>query len=76
MNCKLDAAYNKEEVEIALKQMAPLKAPKPDGFGAGFYQKHWKIVREDVSAAMIKILEEEGMNSILNHTFIALIPKV
>lgn len=40
MNCKLDAAYTKKEMEITLKQMAPLKAPEPDGFGAGFYHKH------------------------------------
>ena len=37
MNVKLEADFTIEEVEIALKQMAPLKAPGPDGMPPLFY---------------------------------------
>lgn len=76
MHCKLNVEYTKEEEEVALKQMTPLKALGPNGFGASFYLKHKKIILKDVSATVIKILEGKGMNSILNQSFIALSPKV
>ena len=31
MNVELLKPYSKEEVDVAIKQMAPLKAPGPDG---------------------------------------------
>ena len=37
MNVKLEADFTIEEVEVALKQMAPLKAPGPDGMPPLFY---------------------------------------
>ncbi|XP_042980184.1 uncharacterized protein LOC122310355 [Carya illinoinensis] len=45
--------YVEEEVMIALKQMAPLKSPGPNGYGACFYQAYWGTVREEVC----KVLE-------------------
>lgn len=55
--------------------MGPLKSPRPNALGASFYQRHWPIVGEDVCNVVLKILDGEGMNSKLNSTFIALIPK-
>ena len=37
MNDSLVEAFTKEEVEIALKQMTPLKAPGPDGMSPIFF---------------------------------------
>ena len=37
MNSKLTAPYKAEEVELAIKEMAPLKAPGPDGMPFLFY---------------------------------------
>ena len=37
MASKLLKTYTMEEVVAAMNQMAPLKAPGPDGYMAGFY---------------------------------------
>jgi hypothetical protein len=37
MNNELLKKLSCEEVTFALKQMGPLKAPRPDGFPAGFF---------------------------------------
>lgn len=58
-----------------MKRMDPLKSPRPDGFGACFYQKHWLTVGDDVCAAVLKILKGDGMISSFNSTIIALVPK-
>jgi hypothetical protein len=36
----LEQAFLPEDVEKALFQMGPSKAPGPDGFTAGFFQRH------------------------------------
>jgi len=42
MNQNLIAPVSIEEVQLALNQMAPLKAPGPDGFPAFFFQQNWE----------------------------------
>ncbi|XP_059439185.1 uncharacterized protein LOC132171798 [Corylus avellana] len=44
MNERLLRPFMEEDVETAIHQMAPLKAPGPDGFNACFFQKNWAIV--------------------------------
>ena len=48
MNDSLVEAFTKEEVEIALKQMAPLKAPGPDGMPPIFFQYYWDSIGDDI----------------------------
>ncbi|KAF5447235.1 hypothetical protein F2P56_032803 [Juglans regia] len=40
MRGDLEKSFTTVEVAAALKQMAPLKSPGPDGFGVGFFQDH------------------------------------
>ena len=41
MNSNLIGEFTKVDVELALKQMAPLKAPGPDGMPSIFFQHYW-----------------------------------
>ncbi|XP_030939909.1 uncharacterized protein LOC115964800 [Quercus lobata] len=76
MNNCLTRNFSKDEVEKALKQMAPLKAPRPDGMPPIFFQHYWESIGDDVVKAVISCLNSNSIEPGLNHTFIALIPKV
>jgi hypothetical protein len=65
-----------EEVQVALFQMAPLKAPSLDGFNADFFEKHWDIVQTEVCNAILFSFNNVVIDKELNSTYIALIPKV
>ena len=75
-NAMLAVEFVKAEVEEALQQMAPLKAPGPNGLPLLFYQKFWPSIGEDVSKAVLNYLNLGSIPSSINHTFITLIPKV
>jgi len=75
MNDVLCAPYTKTEVEGALHQMHPHKAPGPDGMNALFYHKFWGVVGDDVSNAVLDILHGHSIPPSMNHTFVTLIPK-
>jgi hypothetical protein len=47
MNELLTNPFSSEEV-MALFQMAPSKAPRVDGFTAGFFQRHWNLVQHKI----------------------------
>ena len=64
------------EVEIAIKQMAPTKAPSPDGMPSVFYQKYWHVVGNDVTNAVLSCLNSGRILKSINHTFITLILKI
>jgi hypothetical protein len=76
MNESLMWPFTAEEVRTTLFQMAPLKAPGPDGFNAGFFQKHWDIVGPEICKATLYSLNNATLDSHLNSTYIALIPKL
>lgn len=73
---ELDQPYTKGEVEAAMKNISPSKAPGVDGTHAAFYQAYWDIVGEDTIDVCLQILNENVDIHPLNKTIIALIPKV
>ena len=75
-NAMLAAEFVEAELEEALQQMAPLKAPGPDGLPPLSYQKFWPSIGEDVSKAVLNCLNSGSIPSSINRTFITLIPKV
>lgn len=56
--------------------MHPNKTPGPDEFMVGFYQKHWSLVGQDVSWAVLGFLNGGDMPEIVNNTVLVLISKV
>ncbi|KAH9750466.1 reverse transcriptase domain-containing protein [Citrus sinensis] len=76
MNEELNKPFTEDEVSAALAQMCPTKAPGPDGLPAAFFQKHWQSVSRGVLTTSLHILNEGGTITPVNHTYIALIPKV
>ena len=76
MRAELDKPYTSEEVGEAIRQMAPLKAPGPNGIPSLFYQTYWTDVGMDVTQAVLSSLNSRSILKSINHTFITLIPKV
>ena len=64
-----------QEVETSLWSMKPCKAPGPDGYHAGFYQRNWHIVKNSVVKLVTEVFESGVMPIHLNKTLIILIPK-
>ena len=44
MNISLTKEFTRQEVDLALKDMAPLKAPGPDGMPPLFFQSFWHLI--------------------------------
>lgn len=76
MNTRLVRPFVVAEVEQALSQIQALKSPGPDGFFAGFFQNSWGIVGNDVSSAVLGVLNGGVFDKSINATKICLIPKV
>ena len=76
MNLELMREFVALEVKMALKQMAPLKSPGPDGMPPMFYQNYWSLVGNDVTDAILMYLNTGTFPPSLGHSFITLIPKV
>ncbi|GJV06245.1 hypothetical protein Tco_1343901, partial [Tanacetum coccineum] len=76
-----DALYmvrnvTQQEVKDALFSMGNDKAPGPDGYTTAFFKEAWGIVADDVTNAVREFFTNGKLLKELNHTIIALIPKV
>ena len=76
VNDTLTSEFTAREVELALKQMAPLKASGPDGMPPLFFQKYWKVVGPEVTQGVLSCFNSGHILHAINHTFITFIPKV
>jgi hypothetical protein len=72
----LNAPITNDEVRKAIFVMNPWKAPGPDGFPAGFYQKSWSFVGEHVCDFVRLVWSNPSKISEVNQTDICLIPKI
>ena len=72
----VDGDFQAKEVYQALKQVATLIAPGPNGMSPIFYKSFWHIVGEDVTAVVLNALNSHIILESINTTFISLIPKI
>ncbi|KAL0004388.1 hypothetical protein SO802_011949 [Lithocarpus litseifolius] len=75
MRVDLAQAYTSEEMDAAIKEMAPLKAPGLDGMAPLFFQTYWTDIGMDVHQAVLSSLNSGVILQSINYTFISLIPK-
>jgi hypothetical protein len=76
MNNDLSTPFSKDEVQTTLFMMHPNKAPGSDGFTVGFFQKHWQLIKEDVSKVVLNFLNGDEMPDSVNNSVLAFIPKL
>ena len=71
----LERRFEKEEILLALNELAGDKAPGPDGFSLSFFHHCWRVVERDVLAMFEEFYHHSKFEKSLNATFIALISK-
>ena len=76
MNERLAMEFTIEEVDVALKQMAPLKSLGLDGMLPLFYQNYWSLIGPDVTLSILHYLNSGVLSQSFCHSFITLIIKV
>lgn len=72
----LDCPFTSEEVRKTLFDLSPSKAPGTDGFTVLFYQDAWDVMGEDITKAMLGVLNNGASLIDCNSTVVSLIPKV
>jgi len=65
-----------QEIKQIVWDLDPNKTPGPDGFGAGFFQTHWDIIKDDLVATIHEFFRNDTLLRQINHTFLTLIPKI
>uniref|UniRef100_A0A2N9FAQ7 Reverse transcriptase domain-containing protein n=1 Tax=Fagus sylvatica TaxID=28930 RepID=A0A2N9FAQ7_FAGSY len=64
-----------EEIKETLFSMSSHKSPSPDG-SPHFFKHYWRFVNKEVVEAVKNFFQSGRLLKQINHTFIALIPKV
>ncbi|XP_041995567.1 uncharacterized protein LOC121745649 [Salvia splendens] len=72
----LGTQVKREEIKVALFEMAPNKVPGVDGLHAAFFKSQWEVVGDSVCSMIQRIFNGAPIEPELNRTSIVLIPKV
>ncbi|GJU72078.1 RNA-directed DNA polymerase, eukaryota, reverse transcriptase zinc-binding domain protein [Tanacetum coccineum] len=65
-----------DEIRDAMFSIGDDRAPGPEGYSSAFFKKSWDIVSSDICRAIHDFFSNGQLLKEINHTFIALIPKV
>ncbi|XP_019166699.1 PREDICTED: uncharacterized protein LOC109162453 [Ipomoea nil] len=74
-NGKLVQIPSMEEIRSCIFNMNPNSSPGPDGFGGGFYQSCWEVIKGDLYEVIKEFFEGKALTKFITHTTIVLIPK-
>nr|GEX78691.1 RNA-directed DNA polymerase, eukaryota [Tanacetum cinerariifolium] len=72
----LERVVSYDEIKNAIWDCGTNKSPGPDGFTFKFFRKYWKIIDNDVVAAVMCFFDTGVFPPGCNSSFIALIPKM
>lgn len=72
---KSDSVFSLQEIELALKQIDPGKAPGPDGMNFRILKQYWDLMKADVLGLFYNFYESNSLPKGCNSSFIVLIPK-
>ncbi|XP_071704001.1 uncharacterized protein [Rutidosis leptorrhynchoides] len=64
------------EIKDVIFDIGEIKSPGPDGYTSAFFKNSWEIVGSDVVVAVADFFNNGQLLTKLNHTIIALLPKV
>ena len=68
--------FTAAEVKNAIFSIPGDKSPGADGFGSSFYKDAWSVVGEECTATILDFFQSRKLLKEINHTILALIPKV
>lgn len=71
----LDNPISTSETDLALQNMAPLKAPSPYEFSTIFFHSNWDIIKIDVYSLISHYFSYPAAIKPFNQIIITLIPK-
>ncbi|KAL0439140.1 UNVERIFIED_CONTAM: hypothetical protein Slati_2397000 [Sesamum latifolium] len=72
---KLLKPVTKEDIKLAIFDIAEDKSPGPDGYSSGFYKVAWSVIGEEVTREIMEFFFTGHLLRQLNATLLALIPK-
>lgn len=70
------SSVSPDEVRAALFDIKPWKAPRPEGFQAGFFQSQWSWIGNCLFNEVSRVMAGGPLGGTLNNTLISLILKV
>ncbi|GKE60615.1 protein LAZ1, partial [Tanacetum coccineum] len=75
-NMQMIRPITNAEIKTAMFDIGNDKAPRPDGYTSMFFKKGWDVVDADVCKVIHDFFSNGKIRKEINHTFMALIPKI